>query len=398
MQSADFISIGGGLIGLASAYYFLQAKPHARVLVLEKEADIAQHQSSHNSGVLHSGIFWPPNSQKAQHTRAGQQLLRDFCERENIDYAICGKLIVAGDSAEIPQLNALHQQAVANNIACQLLDSDSAHAIEPQCHAVAALHIPSSGVVDYAAVARRLALRIEMLGGQIKTRSKVIGLLERPEGIIVQTEQASFVTPYLVNAAGLHADRLAHKLGLAQNIKILPFRGDYFRLNSRASDLINGQIFPIPNADLPFTGIHLTRGLDGTVLAGPNAVLAGSREGYRKGNIKLRDTLDQLTSRRVRRLTRQHFATALWEKRRSLSKELFAMTVQRLVPAISADDLLPAPSGVSTYAITPEGQLLTDFVVESTPRSVHLLSLPTPGATACLSFGRTLAQTALDHA
>ncbi|HFC12817.1 MAG TPA: FAD-dependent oxidoreductase [Anaerolineae bacterium] len=291
----------------------------------------------------------------------------------------------------------MHQQAQANHIDCQLLNSAEAHTIEPHCHAIAAIHIPSSGIVDYAAVARRIALRIEMQGGRIKTRHKVIGLLERPEGIIVQTEQGSFVTPYLVNAAGLHADRLAHKLGLASTIKLLPFRGEYYRLSEQASELVNGQIFPIPNPALPFTGIHLTRGLDGTVLCGPNAVLAGSREGYRKGSLKLRDALDQATSRRVRRLTRQHFATALWEKRRSWSKELFAMTVQRLVPAISEDDLNPAPSGVSTYAITPEGELLPDFVLESTPRSVHLLSLPTPGATACLSFGRSLAQTALDH-
>ena len=391
MQSAEFIAIGGGLIGLASAYYYLQTNRDSRVLVLEKEADVAQHQSSHNSNVLHAGIGLRPNSLKAQHVRYGRGMLVEFCRQEKLPIAVSGQVVVAVNSAEIPHLETLHKHAISNGVNCALIDADQLRAIEPHASGIAALHTPDAGVIDYQQIARRLALRIEMAGGRVITNAKVVGMQERPEGVIIQTEKATYIAAHAANAAGLFADRLAHKAGFERDLKILPFRGEYWHLNRSVNHLINTQIFPVPDETLPFSGIHLTKQLDGTILCGPNAILAGSREGYKKGRINLRDSLDQWTSRRVRRLTRQHFSTALWEQRRSWSKELFALTLQRLVPAIAESHLEPAPAGVSPYAITPDGTLLDDFVFAQTERLVHVISVPLPGATASLSIGRTIA-------
>lgn len=391
MNSADLIVIGGGLIGLASAYHFLLEYPDRSVTVLEKEADFGQHQSRHNAGVLHSGMFCAAQSAKARHVRYGKGMMRQFCEDEGVDYAIYGKVIVAIDSAELPQLDALYRQGKANGVDCELIDANRLRQIEPHCTGIAAIFVEDGGIVDYASVTRQLALRVEMMGATLRTHSKVVGVLERPEGVIVKTESDSFVGKHLINAAGLHADRVAQLMGLDLPSKVVPFRGEYFRLGEFASQLVNGQIFPVPNPDLPFTGIHLTKQLDGSVLCGPNAIMAGGREGYRKGQINLRDAVDQATSRRVRRLTRQNFSTALWEQRRSWRKELFAMTVQRLVPAISAEDLTRAPAGVSAYAVDANGELSADFVFSQTNRTSHVISAPTPGATASLSLGRMLA-------
>lgn len=391
MNSAELLVIGAGLVGLATAYHYLLDNPGSTVIVLEKESDVASHQSSHNGGVLHSGLLWSPRTLKAEHVRYGKGMLRSFCERENIDYAIYGKLVVATDSAELADLESLYRQGVANGVDCRLIDANRLRKLEPHAAGIAAIHVEQAGIVDYRAVARHLALRIEMMGGHILTNHRAVGAVERPEAIIVRTETDSYVAERLVNAAGLHADRVARWLDVASDVKVVPFRGEYYRLSDRASQFINSQIFPVPDLDLPFTGIHLVRQLDGSVLCGPNAIMAGGREGYRKGQISLRDALDQATSRRVRRLTRQHFATAMWEQRRSWSKELFALTLQRLVPAITTADLQPAPAGVSVYALSPDGTLSADFEVSTTPRSTHVLSAPTPGATASLSLGRMLA-------
>ncbi len=391
MESAEFIAIGGGLIGLATAYYYQQANPASRVLILEKEADIAQHQSSHNSNSLHVGLGLQPGSLKAQHVALGHAMLVDFCREEKLPFVASGQLMLAVDSAEIDQLNALQADAEQNGTTCHLLDQQQLTELEPHAAGLAALYTPDAAVVDYQSIARRLALRIEMAGGRVMTNQQVIGLQERDEVVIIQTKETSFIAKYAVNAAGLFADRLARKTSYAEDIKILPFRGEYLQLRPEACQLVRSQIFPVPNPSLPFTGIHLTRQVDGSVLCGPNAILAGSREGYKRGNISLRDSLDQMTSQRVRRLTRQNLATAIWEQRRSWSKELFTLTLQRLVPSITVEDVVSAPAGVSAYAIGSDGKLIDDFVFEQTQRMVHVISAPSPAASACLSIGRSIA-------
>lgn len=391
-QSTDLIVIGGGLIGLATAWQFLQQQPGRSVLLLEKEAAVAQHQSGRNSGVLHSGIYYAPDSHKAYHCRYGKGLLRAFCQAENLPLRETGKLIVAIDDDERAPLRALYQRGLANGVRCTWLEQDALRQIEPYAAGVAAVHVGEAAVVDFQRVAQRLAERIAAAGGRVLTDSAVVGVQERPEGVIVQTAGATLIGRVAVNAAGLYADRIARLAGVQPHVKIVPFRGEYYRLRPAATHLVRGLIYPVPDPTLPFLGVHFTRTLYGEVDCGPNAVLAGSREGYRKGQINLRDSLEQLTSRRVRRLTQRHLQTALWEQRRAWSKALFALTLQRLVPAVSADDLLPAPAGVRAQALTPAGELVNDFVFTQTARMVHVLSAPSPGATACLSVGRTIAQ------
>ena len=390
MQSAELIVIGGGLIGLASAWHFLQTNPDSKALVLEKESDIAQHQSEYNQGVVHSGVLAPVGSLKRALSISGNALLRDFCAQEKLTFEMGGKLIVALDSAEIAQLEIRHHNAAADGIETHLLDGDAMRAIEPAISGDAALHVPSSASVNYGDIARRLALRIEMMGGRVLTNTRVIGIQETAQGVIVQAESRTFAGQCVINAAGLYADRLATASGIEIDWKIIPFRGESYRLSGYAARLVNSQIFPVPDDALPFTGIHLTRQTDGTVIAGPNSLLAGARDGYQRGRINLRDSLDHLTSRRVRRLTLNNFSTALWEQRRSWNPELFAITLQRMVPGISEHDLEPITAGVSGWPVDADGAIYDDFLFEQHGRVLHVLSAPTPGATACLSIGQKL--------
>lgn len=393
MQSAETIIIGGGIIGLATAYYVQQRQPQGRVIVLEKEPTIAQHQSGRNSGVLHSGIYYAPNSHKAYHCRYGKGMMRDFCRAEDLPFRICGKVIVAIDADEVPRLHDLYKRGVANGVRCELIDQARLHVIEPYAAGVAAIYIPDAAVVDFKAVAERLAMRFEQTGGIILTNHKVVGIQESEHSVIVQTKDDTFVAPTAVNAAGLYADRLAEQTGVDLPLKIVPFRGEYYRLKPESTYLCRSLIYPVPDPALPFLGVHFTRTLDGNVDCGPNAVMAGSREGYRKGRIRPRDFVGNFAYSGVRKLTRRHLHTATWEMRRSYSKRLFALTLQRLIPAVSADDLVKGESGVRAQAVTDDGVLIKDFVFHSTKRMVHVISAPSPGATSCLSIGRTIAST-----
>lgn len=395
MQTADILIIGGGIIGLATAYHLLQQAPDKKVVLLEKEAEVATHQSGRNSGVLHSGIYYAVDSLKAYHCRYGKGLMRSFCKQENLPFKKCDKVIVAIDGAELQQLHTLYQRGVTNGVACHLIDAHRLRELEPHAAGIAAIHVPDVGVVDFQQVAVRLAMRIEQAGGRILTNHHVTGMKELRDGVVVQTKQGSWIAPRAVNAAGLHADRVAGLTEIATPVKIVPFRGEYYRLRPGRTHLVNSLIYPVPNPALPFLGVHFTRTLYGDVDCGPNAVLTTSREGYGKINVNLRDLADYTTSRRLRRLTAKHLKTAVWETRRSLSKELFTLTLQRLVPAVQEDDLIPAAAGVRAQAVDADGNLIKDFVVQETARIVHVLSAPSPGATSSLSLGRTIANTVL---
>ncbi len=387
MQSADLIIIGGGLIGLATAYYASQTQQ--RIFLLEKEADIAQHQSKQNWSMLELGARFAPASHAAYHLRYGIRLLRDFCAREKLAIVDRSLLYVAADDSDLPSLHEIQRRAIANGISAEWLAS--VRTIEPHSNGIAGLLLPHCGIFDPNAVARRLALRFEMNGGRILTNQRVVGLQERDEGVIVQTKTETWITQRVINCAGLYADRLAEKMGATFTETIVPFRGEQFTLKPYASQLCHNIILPVADLVLPFNGIGLTRTQDGTVFVGTNAVMAGGREQHRKGQISFRTSAENLLSPAVRKLTRRHFQTALWEQRRSFSRELFALTLQRLVPAISKHDLQRAPAGTQGFAVRDDGTFVNDFVLAETPRSFHVLSVANGGATAALSIGRMIA-------
>ena len=394
MESADIIIIGGGLIGLATAYQFQQTHPYKRIVILEKESAVATHQSGRNSGVLHSGIYYPPQSLKAHHCREGKGLMEQFCQTEKLPIKKCGKVIVAINQQELPYLHTLYQRGIANGVDCHVINAGRLNEIEPYATGLLAIHVPSVSVVDFQKVAQRLALKIETAGGSIYTSTPVHSLRELNDAVVVQTAYHNWVAPVVINAAGLYADRIAQSSGIDVPIKIVPFRGEYYRIKPERDYLVRGLIYPVPDPTLPFLGVHFTRTLYGEIDCGPNAVLAPAREGYDKWSADWRDTLDYMTSRRVRRLPRANLTTAWWEWRRSWDKSLFATTLQRLVPSLTEEDLLPAPAGVRAQAVTPSGELLQDFLFHETKRVIHVLSAPSPGATSSLSIGRTLAESA----
>lgn len=393
MQSADLIIIGGGLIGLATAYYASQTSQ--RVFLLEKEPDIAQHQSRRRWSILELGARYEPNSLAAYHLRYGVRLLHDFCEREKLSIVDRSLLYLASNEEDLSSLREIQRGAVANGISAEWVEN--VRAIEPHANGIAGLLLPNSGIFDPQVIARRLALRFEINGGRVLTNQRVIGLQEREEGVIVQTKDETWIAQRIVNAAGLYADRLADKMGVFYAETIVPFRGEQYTLKPHAAPLCHNIILPVADLDLPFNGIGLTRIQDGTVYAGINAVLAGGREQRRKGQISLRTSAENLLSPAVRKLTRRHFQTALWEQRRSFSRELFALTLQRLVPAITKHDLQRAPAGTQGFAVREDGTFVNDFVFAETPHSFHVLSVANAGATAGLSIGRIIAQKMTPH-
>ena len=384
-----FVVIGAGIVGLATAYELTQQHPHATVTVLEKEDRVAAHQTGHNSGVIHAGVYYRPGSLKAELCRRGSRSMIDFCHRNEIPVQVCGKLIVATEPAELPRLRSLHERATANGLDVRLLDPDAAREIEPHVACVAALHVPASAIVDFAAVSRRLAELVAAAGGSVRLGERVTGVRADGDGVEVHTATGDTVrADWLFNCAGLHADRVAGLAGLPTPARIIGFRGEYYELKPERRDLVRGLIYPVPDPALPFLGVHLTRMIDGTVHAGPNAVLALAREGYSWGRIRLRDLGEALAYPGLWRLARRHFGYGLTEVRRSLSKRLFTASLARLVPELTGDDIVPAGSGVRAQAVAPDGTLVDDFLVVTGPRQVHVLNAPSPAATSSLELAR----------
>ena len=383
-----YVVIGAGIVGMAVAHRLAVDRPAAEVTVLDKESRLAAHQTGHNSGVIHAGVYYPPGSLKARLCRAGSQSMVDFCRTHGLPVEVCGKLIVATAEEELPRLHALHARAVTGGLPVRLIDAAQAREYEPHVHCLAALHVASTGIVDFAAVTELLAELARRAGATIRLVTRVTGIAERGGEIVVDTTAGEIVTDALVNCAGLHADRVARLAGVTPTARIVPFRGEYFALREDRRDLVRGLIYPVPDPALPFLGVHLTRAVDGSVHAGPNAVLALAREGYTWGRVSVRDIADMLAYPGMWRLGRTHLRPGLAEVRRSLSRRRFAADLARLVPEVTVRDLVPAGSGVRAQAVGHDGRLVDDFLIEAWGRQVHLLNAPSPAATSALEIAR----------
>jgi (S)-2-hydroxyglutarate dehydrogenase len=377
-MTSNVVIIGGGIVGLAVAHRLVQDRPGATVTVVEKEPTVGVHQTGHNSGVIHAGVYYRPGSLKARMCRAGSASMVRFCTEYGIPVQVCGKLIVATGEDEVPRLHALHERALANELPVRLLDPAQARGYEPHLSCVAAMHVASTGIVDFGEVCRTLAKLLDAAGARLRMGERVVALRD---GVVVTTG-GEIPADTVVNCAGLHADRIARLAGVDVPARIVPFRGEYFELRPDRRDLVKGLIYPVPDPRFPFLGVHLTRMIDGSVHAGPNAVLALAREGYRWSQVNARDVVDTAVYPGMWRLARRHLRYGLTELSRSLSRRRFAASVARLVPEITADDLVPAEAGVRAQAIMPSGDLVDDFLIVHHGRQVHVLNAPSPAATS----------------
>jgi L-2-hydroxyglutarate oxidase len=388
MQQSDLIIIGGGIVGLATAYRFLERFPDKRVTVLEKEAAIARHQTGRNSGVLHTGIYYRPGSLKALNCRAGKLAMEEFCTRENIPFVLCGKIIVAVDESELQRMETLLERGKANGVACERIGPEQIRELEPQAVGLAAIYIPEAGVVDYAQVARRLAEIIQAQGSAIVTGARATGIRRDSNRAIVETTAGEFAAEQVVNCAGLYSDRVTRFSGVRPSAMIVPFRGEFYELKPEAHHLVRMLIYPVPDPKYPFLGVHFTRRIDGRVECGPNAVLAFAREGYRNTTVNLRDLTETLCFPGFWRLAARYWRIGADEMHRSFSKRAFVRALQRLVPAIESRFLDWAPAGVRAQAVARDGQMLDDFVIDETDRVVNVENAPSPAATASLNVGK----------
>lgn len=380
--------VGGGIVGLAVAERLVRDHPGTQVTVLEKEHDWARHQSGRNSGVVHSGLYYAPGSLKARWCRAGAGALLDLAAAEGVPHAVTGKLVVATDPAELPRLDALEERGRANGLAVRRLSAGEAREHEPHVAALAALHVPETAVVDYGAVCAVLVARLREAGADLRPGTEVTGGSTHADELVLLTSRGEVAADLVVNCAGLHTDRVARLLGHRPSVRIVPFRGEYLSFTEGAAPLVRGLVYPVPDPALPFLGVHLTRGVDGRVHAGPNAVLALAREGYGWAEVAPRDVVATVGYPGFWRLARRHARSGAEEVRRSLSRRRFVEDVRRLVPDLGPGDLVAAPAGVRAQAVRPDGTLVDDFLVERSGRGVHVLNAPSPAATASLEIAR----------
>ena len=386
------IVIGGGIVGLATAYRLGQRMPGAEITVLEKENAVGQHQTGHNSGVLHCGLYYKPGSVKARLAVQGIRQMVEFCRRNSVPHEICGKLVVAADATEVDRLRALQERGTANGLeGLRWLEREEMREIEPHVGGVAGLRVPQEGIVDYARVCAALVARIEERGARVTTGARVVRLRPSGKGWVAETAAGEFAADYLINCAGLFCDRVAELAGERRDMRILPFRGEYYKIRADRQQLVRNLIYPVPDPSFPFLGVHFTRLIHGGIEAGPNAVLATAREGYRKSDFKAADLADVLTYSGFWRFLRRYPSMCWYELRRSFSRELFCRSLARLVPEIQPGDLATGGSGVRAQAITPEGDLVQDFRFIERANALHVLNAPSPAATASLAIGAEIA-------
>ena len=391
-QSFDVIVIGGGIVGLASAYSVLEQNAGLRLVVIEKENTLAAHQTGRNSGVIHSGLYYKPGSLKAQNCRNGYKLLLEFCAKEEVAYEICGKIVVATKTEEFSRLEELAIRGKANGLSrIRHLSESEIKDHEPHCAGRRGLFVPETGIIDYKQMCEKLAVRITALGGEIRLGEKIESISSSLGRQRVSTSHSSYDSKVVVVCAGLQADRLASKMDRNLDLRILPFRGEYFSLKPSAQKLVKNLIYPTPDPAFPFLGVHFTRMIDGSIECGPNAVLALAREGYLKTDFSMRDILETITWPGFRHVARQHWRTGLGEYKRSIFKSAFVTALQRLVPEITKDDLVPAAAGIRAQACSRDGDLLDDFEIRTIGSTVHICNAPSPAATASLSIGQHVA-------
>jgi (S)-2-hydroxyglutarate dehydrogenase len=392
MNRADVAIIGGGIVGLASAYQITRQYPGRRVVVLEKEPDLAHHQTGHNSGVLHSGIYYKPGSMKAINCRAGKKAMEEFCAAEGIAYEICGKVIVAVDDSELAALARIYERGQANGVSCEVIDKNRLAELEPHAAGVRAIHVPEAGIVDYRQVCARLAERVREREGEVRTATRVTDIRKNGQGVILSTTAGDVETLVVVNCAGLQCDRVTAMSGEQPAAKIVPFRGEYFALKPAVHHLCKNLIYPVPDPNFPFLGVHFTRMIDQSVECGPNAVLAFAREGYKKTDLNIADLAESLTYPGFLRMAAKYWKMGMGEMWRSVSKRAFVKALKRLLPEIEADHLEPAPAGVRAQAVARDGSLVDDFLIQETDRVINVGNAPSPAATASLNIGRLIAE------
>jgi L-2-hydroxyglutarate oxidase LhgO len=393
----DVAIIGGGILGLSSARELLRAHPGLRVGVIEKGSEVAGQQTGHNSGVIHSGIYYRPGSLKAQFCVDGRSSMVEFCEEHGIAYERCGKLIIASQPEELPRLEALYERGTANGVpGLELVGPERAVEIEPHVTALQALWSPATAIVDFAAVTREYARHVAEGGGTVELGTKVLGIREVGDSVVVETDRGEREAKHVINCAGLHSDRIARLMGVATGLQIVPFRGEYYTLRKEREQLVRGLIYPVPDPELPFLGVHFTRNVKGYVEAGPNAVLATAREGYRKRDFDLGDFAETLRFPGFWRVARREWRTGIDEVNRSLRKSVFTKDLQKMVPEIREEDLTAGGSGVRAQAVRRDGTLLDDFAIERSERAVHVLNAPSPGATSSIEIGKHIAALAAE--
>src|SRR5688500_11818160 len=387
----DCTILGGGSVGLATAYMLGRKQPGIKILLLEKEEMLAQHQTGRSSGVIHSGIYYKPGSFKARFARAGAQSMVDFCREHGLQHQDCGKVIVACDEKELPLLENLYQRGLQNGLQVDRLTREQVREIEPHVSCLAGLRVPTTGIVSYRKVSEKYRHLIDEQGGTVKFGARVVDVRPDSAGHIVQTADSSYTTRFLINCAGLHSDRVARFSGVDPHMRIVPFRGEYYELLPEKRSLVNTLIYPVPNPDFPFLGVHFTKMIDGSVHAGPNAVLAFRREGYFKTSFSLRDTFETLTYRAFWKLARKHWDEGYKEIQRSFSKAAFVRSLQRLIPEVQSEDLVPCAAGVRAQALGEDGKLIDDFHITTGKNSLHVCNAPSPAATASLEIGKHIA-------
>ena len=391
MTHYDFAVLGGGIVGLAAAWRLNQKYPGRTILLLEKESSFAKHQTGRNSGVIHSGIYYKPGSLRAVNCRAGKAALEEFCQQQQIAWQKTGKVIVATKESELPALQTIFDRGQQNGVDCCMIDRDQLAEIEPHAAGIKAIHVPESGIVNYTAVCEALGRLLTDAGADLLFRRKVTQLKQQTDVVKINCGDQAFEAKQVINCTGLHSDRIAKLSGQKMKERIVPFRGEYFTLTKDAEHLCKGLIYPVPDPEFPFLGVHFTRMIEGGVECGPNAVLALAREGYTWKKINLRDLTESMTYPGFLKLSLKYWKTGLGEIWRSVSRQAFVKALQHLVPEIRAQHLVVAPAGVRAQALAPEGKLVDDFLILRQDRVLNVCNAPSPAATAALTIGQSIA-------
>lgn len=390
MNHADIAIVGGGIVGLATAYQLTQRHPGKRVVILEKENSVGAHQTGHNSGVLHSGIYYKPGSLRAQNCRLGKEAMERFCASEDIPHDRCGKVIVAVSEDELPRLQTIFERGQENGVKCEMIDVERLAELEPHSAGIKAIHVPEAGIVNYRRVCERLADIVREHEGDVICNARVTRFTNDNGQVVIESKQGEVAAKHVVNCCGLQSDRVSKLSGHKTDSKILPFRGEFYELKPESQHLCRNLIYPVPNPAFPFLGVHFTRMIDGGVECGPNAVLAFAREGYRKTDVNLRDLAETLTYPGFLRLAAKYWRIGAGEMWRSFSKAAFVKALQRLMPEIRSDNLIPARAGVRAQAVAVSGNIIDDFVIQAADRIVNVNNAPSPAATSALNIGNLI--------
>jgi len=389
----DLLIIGAGIVGLATALEATRRFPKMRLVIVEKESHVASHQTGHNSGVIHSGLYYKPGSLKARNCVAGAESMKRFCSENGIPFEECGKLVIATGAEEVPRLEALHERGNANGVpGLRMMGREQFREFEPHCEGLRALHVPSTGIVDYIAVAQKYAELIRQAGGEIVLRAQVIGLRDDNGGNIVETQAGAFRARYVVNCAGLYSDAITRMAGIEINLEIVPFRGEYYEVRPERRHLIRNLIYPVPDPRFPFLGVHFTRRVNGSVEAGPNALLAFRREGYNGAAPDMNEAVEMLRFPGFWKMARKYWRMGMAEQYRAWVKPAFTKALQKMVPELQESDLAPGGSGVRAQAVDAKGNLVDDFHFVHSGRMIHVCNVPSPAATASLEIGREIVE------